>query len=405
VSWLQNRANDENSKPFCLTVGFVNPHDKQFFWGGIEVNEFNRAYKEIDEKPFLKYTTQVVEQASPPNYGYPDLPPNWQSEQSLRAPKQPRLHYVFQQFFQYAVGGVSDDPSLQTFQAVPTPVVDGMHKIVAPHSYWRKALDMYTQVMTAVDTQVGQVIENIPAGLRENTIVVFVSDHGDYASAHGLQGKGGTVYQDCFRVPLVVMDLRTDENRLTGDEEIIREQLVSAVDLLPMLVSIGNGNSTDWMKGDYAAMYGKRANLLGILGSNDVPGREYAVYNTDELVPPIGLNFERAPEHVIGVVTKSGKLGVYSYWKRGTVTSLPNGQEKEYYDYTLGDFEEMDSQPESPAAKSIYKLLMEDILPNELQAPLPAIYHDAQQEALEQYWQYVVAADLGSILIYSTVGF
>ena len=34
VKWLQqNRGSDA---PFCLTVSFVNPHDKQFFWGGSE---------------------------------------------------------------------------------------------------------------------------------------------------------------------------------------------------------------------------------------------------------------------------------------------------------------------------------------------------------------------------------
>jgi uncharacterized sulfatase len=319
---------------------------------------------------------------------------------------------VFQQFFQYSVGGVSDDPSSQTFQPVPTPILDGKHKIVAPYSYWRKALDMYTQVMTAVDTQIGQVIENIPACLKENTVIVFTSDHGEYASAHGLQGKGGSVYQESYRLPLVVMNFRPPENRLTADEDIIREQLVSSVDLLPMLVSIGNGNTTDWMKNDYAEMYGKRANLLGILGNNNVPGREYAVYSTDELFPPLGLNFERAAEHVIGVVTKSGKLGVYSYWKedkdqenKATVPSVLKVQETEYYNYTQGDYEEMNSQPHSPAAKTAYDALMTDILPNELQAPLPAIYQEAQQDALEKYWQYFKAANLGGVayVAYSTI--
>jgi arylsulfatase A-like enzyme len=31
VGWPQARAQQKSARPFCLTVGFVNPHDKQFF--------------------------------------------------------------------------------------------------------------------------------------------------------------------------------------------------------------------------------------------------------------------------------------------------------------------------------------------------------------------------------------
>lgn len=210
----------------------MNPHDKQFFWGGIEVNRFNAMYNELNESPFLGFTTQVVAQANPPDYGYADLPSNWESEQSLASHQHPPLHYVFQQFFQYCVGGIADDPADQNFAVLPTPIVNGKHKLVAPHAYWRKALDMYTQAMTAVDVQIGQVIENIPASLRDNTIVIFTSDHGEYAGAHGLQGKGGSVYQESYSVPLIVADLRPDDVRVTADEEIPREQMASSAAIL-----------------------------------------------------------------------------------------------------------------------------------------------------------------------------
>lgn len=40
--------------------------------------------------------------------------------------------------------------------------------------------------------------------LRENTIVVYCSDHGDFMGEHGMQCKGGVFYDCLTRVPLVV---------------------------------------------------------------------------------------------------------------------------------------------------------------------------------------------------------
>jgi arylsulfatase A-like enzyme len=38
-------------------------------------------------------------------------------------------------------------------------------------------------------------------------VFVFVSDHGEYAGAHGLlSGKMGPAYEECIGVPLIVTD-------------------------------------------------------------------------------------------------------------------------------------------------------------------------------------------------------
>ena len=41
-------------------------------------------------------------------------------------------------------------------------------------------------------------------GLRENTVVVFCSDHGDFSGEHGMQCKGGVFYDALTRVPLIL---------------------------------------------------------------------------------------------------------------------------------------------------------------------------------------------------------
>lgn len=110
--------------------------------------------------------------------------------------------------------------------------------------------------MSAVDTHIGQVIHNIPERFAQNTVIVFCADHGEYASSHGLQGKGGTVYEECFNVPLIVCDLV--ENRFTKDPVAERQQLACSVDLLRMLVTLGHGGKEDWlrMNSTYDDMWG-----------------------------------------------------------------------------------------------------------------------------------------------------
>jgi arylsulfatase A-like enzyme len=387
VGWLQARAARKNPKPFCLTVGFVNPHDKQFFWGGTEAHQFSAIYKRLDEQPYAPYNTQVVEEANPPQLGY-RLPANWETSQQLS--KTPRLHMVCKELFDYITGGIWGESH---FGSEPTPVAQGMHKALAPASYWTRALDMYTGVMTDVDTQIGQLVENIPTELAATTVIVFTSDHGEYASSHGMQGKGFAVYDEGIRLPLVVVD---PSGRFTSHEGSPREQLASSVDLLPLLASLADGGD-DWMSGnpDYAQMYGRRANLLRVLRDPKAPGRAHVVHATDEVIP-ITLNYLRAPEHVVGLRTPDGKLGLYQYWKAGSVDSVSEGQEVEYYDYaTEGGRLETEMSPPPPA---LLERLVNDVIPNELRAPLPPAYRDAQQSAAQAFVQYVDAANASSIL-------
>lgn len=42
--------------------------------------------------------------------------------------------------------------------------------------------------------------------IDSNTVVVFTSDHGEYAGSHGLRGKGAAVYDESIRVPLYIRD-------------------------------------------------------------------------------------------------------------------------------------------------------------------------------------------------------
>lgn len=57
--------------------------------------------------------------------------------------------------------------------------------------------------VSLVDAQVGRVIQKLDElGLRENTIVIFCSDHGDYLGDHHLMQKG-KFHEPSSRVPLI----------------------------------------------------------------------------------------------------------------------------------------------------------------------------------------------------------
>ncbi len=393
IGWLEQRALSSTTRPFCLVVGFQNPHDKQFFWAGVDTKQYNAVYASINEAPGLTYRTQIPEQANPPAFGY-TLPQNWESAERLQECK-PKLQSFFKEYLEYYMtGGVADDPSQNGFVAAPTPLIDGKHKSVAPYVYWTRGLDMYTQVMTEPDRQIGRVLANIPDALASNTIVVFISDHGEYASAHGLHGKGGAAYEESIHVPLAVVD---PSGRFTAAPDQVRTQLASSVDVLPMLVSLAHLGNRDWLTGDYQALYGTRADLMAILRDPDAPGRSYALHTTDEFYPA-AQNYLQAPTHVIGLLNEQGKLGTYANWKVGTMTPLDDGQlEKEYYDYSAeAGRDELESTPQSASANKTFDLLWRTAIPNELESPLPLRYRLAQERALLSYWKYIELANLAS---------
>lgn len=63
----------------------------------------------------------------------------------------------------------------------------------------------YYASLALLDDEVGRVLAALDdAGLAENTLVIFVSDHGDSLGDHGLFVKGVQLYDEAIRVPLLL---------------------------------------------------------------------------------------------------------------------------------------------------------------------------------------------------------
>jgi choline-sulfatase len=62
---------------------------------------------------------------------------------------------------------------------------------------------MYHRLTESVDTQIGRVLNALKAaGLEENTIIVFTSDHGDMNGSHGLILKN-VMFEEAQRIPFI----------------------------------------------------------------------------------------------------------------------------------------------------------------------------------------------------------
>ena len=397
AEWLHVRS---GAQPWCLTVSFVNPHDHEFFWAGTEFELFNHAFDDqVPLKPFTPYShyqgayyPPVVLWADnplkePPSYGYPELPPNWESAEDMSRNKPSTQ--TFARTFQSAVwGAVSEDRAQTGISVTSYPGSTTIGMAMAPFSYWQRSLDCYTQTMTLVDKHIGTVVDALPPEVAANTVIVFCSDHGDYAGAHGfVSGKVGSVYEEAYHVPLIVVD---PSGRFAGETGTIREGLTSSVDMMGMLVSIGYGGTRDWITPDLEQPYAGRHDMIPMLRSAEAPGRPYVLLVDDEQVPKL-YNFNNSPNHIVGLLTPRGKLGLYANWLKGTTRIDRASIEMEFYDYaTDGGRAETHTTPDHPEALKLRHALLDEIIPNELHAPLGGRLSGPQHYSERAYLRYEV---------------
>lgn len=119
----------------------------------------------------------------------------------------------------------------------------------------REMLKGYFAAVTAMDADIGRLLDKLEQmGVREETLVVFVSDNGFSCGQHGFWGKGnGTyppnMYENSVKVPFIA----SQPGRIS--QGVVREEMVSAYDFMPTLL--------DWLE-------------LPLPTGVDLPGRSFA---------------------------------------------------------------------------------------------------------------------------------
>jgi arylsulfatase A-like enzyme len=69
---------------------------------------------------------------------------------------------------------------------------------------WRQYRYTYYQLIEKVDSEIGKIIDAIDKlGLRDNTLIIFTSDHGDGNASHGWNQKTA-LFEEVVNVPFIV---------------------------------------------------------------------------------------------------------------------------------------------------------------------------------------------------------
>ena len=97
----------------------------------------------------------------------------------------------------------------------------------------RRLVGIYHGMTRFVDDGLGQILAALDElGLRDNTIVVFCSDHGDFMGEHAMQSKGGVFYDCLTRVPLIVS---CPDVMPAG---AVDDSMVNLIDIVPTLLQL-----------------------------------------------------------------------------------------------------------------------------------------------------------------------
>lgn len=169
-----------------------------------------------------------------------------------------------------------NEPDGMTLMRKAYQVEDGLFPVAKfTADDWRRQRWGYYRMIELVDREIGRLLAALRAsGLEGNTVVVFTSDHGECAGAHGFNQKT-VFYEESARVPLVMTLKGTTQ---TGMSDAL---INTGIDILPTLLD-----------------------CAGIEGTERLPGRSLLPLATGE---PIGS----WRDHVIvqNNMTQTGVLG------------------------------------------------------------------------------------------------
>lgn len=116
-----------------------------------------------------------------------------------------------------------------------------------------------------VDDRIGQIIGTLARlGVRDETLIVFTSDHGDMMGDHGLFLKGFMHYRGTLQVPLIIDNPDGPAGRTTS--------LASSIDLAPTVLDVCDVAPYDGVQG---------RSLAPVLEDSGVRVRDYVLIEDD----------------------------------------------------------------------------------------------------------------------------
>ncbi len=157
----------------------------------------------------------------------------------------------------------------------------------------QEAIALTYGMITMIDDAVGQVIKALDgAGLADNTILVFVSDHGDFMGDHGIMLKGPLHYRGLIRVPFIWFDPTTDKSSVIAS-------LAQSIDIPATFLERSGIRPYFGMQG---------TGLMSTIYGSEPDEREELLIEDDRELIYLGFD---CPQRVRTVVTADARMTVY----------------------------------------------------------------------------------------------
>ena len=110
-----------------------------------------------------------------------------------------------------------------------------MDKAFEDEQLWRDYIGAYYALVAELDHYIGEIISELEsAGMKDETIIIYTTDHGDFVGNHGMVEKaamGHNVYEDILNIPLIIHY----PGQTKGEKKY---ELVSQVDIMPTLLEM-----------------------------------------------------------------------------------------------------------------------------------------------------------------------
>jgi choline-sulfatase len=141
----------------------------------------------------------------------------------------------------------------------------------------RRAVAAYWALTTLLDERVGRILEALDRSpLREDTVVLYTSDHGDMAGQHGMWQKH-CFYEPSVRVPLLLRLPEALSRRARLPARVAEN--VSLVDVLPTLLALAGAAVPAGLPGRSLLSLAPGPSGVPASGQPGVPAPERAVFS------------------------------------------------------------------------------------------------------------------------------
>lgn len=107
----------------------------------------------------------------------------------------------------------------------------------------QQSIRTYYRLIEGMDNSVGQIVDELKKnGLFENTVIIFLSDNGQFLAEHGFSGKW-LMYEESIRVPFFVFDPRNIKRKSKCEEMVLN------IDVAPTVLALAGISIPKTMQG------------------------------------------------------------------------------------------------------------------------------------------------------------